>query len=1382
MIYDRLNLDSIKKQIICIVVYLLVFHAYSQKAQYKFKNLSTSDGLSQSSVIAICQDKIGQMWLGTRDGLNKFDGTKFTAYRNNAQDSLSISNNDILSLIEDKEGFIWVGTFNGLNVYNPLTDNFKRFFRKKTSNSLKSNTVWCLQEVNDEIWIGTTNGLCIYNKKTKTFTNIQNSLESNHSPINDFITKIFISKAGYLWIGTNRRLYKLVSRNKNELSFKEFKLTGDGNNPLDYMVQDLIEAKNGNLMVATKTRGILEYIQDSDDISQLSNTHPLNSLKSTDFRAIAYDDKGNLWLGANDGVYVMNSRGKVQFTNVDENLSKIKSIYADSNGSMWIGSYYNGVHLWDVHNLNFSDLNYRQGNKSSYHNVVSSIEKDKNNHIYIGTEGGGITVLDSLHKKVSVINTQEYKELASDVIKSLRFLSASYLSVGTYGNGMSVLDIEKNKILSNYLPKELSNTIKKSSVYSIEKENDTVIWIGTFGEGLIRFNIEKKTYRVFKRKAKARNLLTSNRIRDILIDSQQRLWLGTQKGLNVFSLSNIEEGDWDIQHFFYDENINSGDDILTIYEDELKNIWIGTKAKGLYKFNGTSFDNIPIVNDENNVEIQSIHSILEDEHAFLWLSSNHGIAKYDPKKKNAIIYNQTDGLVDDEFNDNSALKMANHKLYFGGPRGISFFDPNKIEINQYSPQVILTDLKIKNRPLSIDKDGILKSHISYTKSITLEYDNANFSIGFSIPNFINSNNNLYSYRLAGLQDEWLTTSNNEATYTIQKSGTYTFEVKGANNDAIWNETSTKLKIIVNPAPWRTWWAFTIYFFLITTSLILLIRFLQSKSKLKHKLELEHLDNTRKEELNKTKIEFYTNISHEFRTPLTLILGPLQQILTDYTGSNTMHKKLLIIENNANHLLRLINRLMNFRKLESNQSKLQSAEGNIVKFLKEIYLSFTEHAKNGSFDYEFTTSNEEILVFYDRERLESVFYNLISNAFRYTPKGGQIKVVVEKEEVFLVVKIEDNGVGISEEYIDKIFDRFFEISIHNKPQENYNKGTGIGLAIAKNIVKLHKGKIEAENKPKGGAVFRVTLPLGRDHLSNDEIIANFKISDDVSRYTSQLQNSEIVLDESLEDFVFDDSKSTILIVEDNKPLRSFIKNLLKKDYNIIEAENGKIALKKAIESSPDLIVSDVVMPVMAGTELCSKIKETLKTSHIPVILLTSRSSLVYRLEGLESGADEYISKPFDLNEFKLRIKNILDSSSRLKNKFTQEDYLTPSEITVTSMDEKLLKRAFKIVEENMSNDQFDIPYFSSELGVSRTMLFTKIKAWTNVTPNEFIQSLRMKRAAQLLENSSLNISQICYNVGFKNPKYFSKCFSKKYGLTPKEYQDKFFNDHLKDLYD
>lgn len=1356
---------------IAYLIFLTFFlsQTYAQNGDYIFKHISSSEGLSQNSVISINQDKLGQIWLGTRDGLNKYDGKNFTVYKNNPNDSSSISNSDILSIEEGENGYLWVGTYNGLNKYDPLEDSFKSYFHTDQSSTLSNNTIWTIEELKDgTVWIGTSNGLSIYNREEDNFRTLFHTSQDSSSLPGNYILSIFQSKNGDVYVGTSKGLAKL-KKDKDSYSFRRYEQ--------DLFIQDIIEDQIGNLWVGTKNQGLFRLNTKVDQLESYSG-EGVDKI-DRDVRALTIDRNGRLWIGTYNGLIIIDHQGNLErVTNKpfkETSLSKntIKSLYTDKKGSVWIGAYYGGINIWDRTNANFINYNKDGSENQLGYDVVSSIEKDSNDKLYFGTEGGGITILNYNTKTADYINSSNFKELPSDNIKALLFSSDNEnLWIGTFNEGLMVFDASKKEFVKEIIPEALQSFLKETGVYSI-KQQDDVIWIGTFGKGLVKFDRAHNTTKVYEHLSDNLVSLSSNRIRTILIDSQRNIWAATQKGLNKITFSETSK-EVSIEHFFYSKKDNAGDDVLSVFEDGRDNIWIGTKSKGLFFYEDDTFKQVDLAPNSQEI-IAPIHSILEDKNHNLWLSTNEGILKYDPLAKVSKLYNQSEGLISNEFNNNAGLKFTEDIFFFGGPAGVSSFNPNKIVLNDYTPQVILTDFKVRNESVKIDDKGILDKSITYTDRVNLSYDNANFSISFAIPNFINSSSNKYSYRLVGLEEEWSITSNSTVNYTIQNAGTYTFEVKGANNDGVWNSKPTSLVITVEPAPWKSVWAFILYALLIGAALYGLIWIMKSKTELQHELELKQVEKERSHAITNAKLQFFTNISHEFRTPLTLILGPLQQLLLDYKGSSKKYKKLLVVESNANHLLLLINRLMDFRKLENNQFKLEAAEGNIVKFLKEIYLSFNELGQDQNYNYTFETSDEEILVYYDRGKLERVFYNLLSNAFRYTPTGGNIHLRIQKEDTEINISIEDSGIGIAKENIDKVFDRFFEIE---KPKVNTpsNQGTGIGLSIAKNIVKLHKGRISVESEGiNRGSVFQVKLKLGKEHLAEEEIIKDFKFSEDLSLYATQVNNPESLLKEDIEDLVIDKELETILIVEDNASLRAFIKNLLKKDYNILEAENGKIALNIALKHMPNLIISDVIMPEMVGTDLCAQIKNNLKTSHIPVILLTSRSSLIYKVEGLESGADDYISKPFDIKEFVLRVKNHLDSTRRLKKKFIHDNKLAPSELTISSMDEELLGKALQIVEENMDNEQFNIPTFSAELGVSRTMLFTKIKAWTNYTPNEFITEIRMKRAAQLLEQGKINVSQVSYKVGFRSPKYFAKCFQKKYYMTPSQYVDKFYND-------
>lgn len=1337
---------------------LFVFNCLSaviaQNDIYKFKHLTAADGLSQNTIIDINQDYLGQIWIATRDGLNKYDGTGYTIYRHHKNDSLSISNNDVLCIENDSDGFIWVGTYSGLNRYNPRKNTFTTFLKNEQNSSLVNNIIWTIKELsNQEIWVGTPSGVSIYNEDEDSFENFSTAGQ---------VLSIFETKNGSVFLGTTNGLVNVL--NENEYKFKLIEGT-EG-----VVIQDFEETPDGNLLLGTRTQHILFYDFHNNSVTPYLNKFQLEEV-DMNVRELQYDDLENLWAGTYRGVHVIDRNKNLLplYNDINDNESIsgnfIKSIFKDKKGSLWIGTYHAGINIWDVSNINFINITQKPGRKGLGFKAVSSIVNYKN-QVFFGTEGGGVSILNTKNKSFEYLTSQNTPELKSDNIKALFLSEKNNLWIGTFQGGLLLYNVKDKRTRNNILSPELLEFTQNLGISAICQDLNKNILIGTRGKGLIKYNTADKSFEVINEG------LTTGIIRSVYTDSKNHIWVNTLRGINAIS----PEGK--ISHYFYDSKAKTGLSTTTVFEDNKGTIWAGTEFDGLFKFVDGEFVSVELKIDDGT-SIIGIRSIVEDDMGYLWLSTtNQGILCFNPQDNRIVkYYTQKDGLVSNQFNNNASLSIANSHFMFGGPSGVSYFNSNKIVKNQYAPQVLITDFKIKNKSVGVNhNEGVLNQTITFTDNLELSHDQGNFSISFAMPNFINPSRNKYLYRLKGLEEEWTETSGNIATYTIQSPGDYTFEVKGINNDGFSNEAPTRLSIEVNPAPWRSWWAFLLYGIFIFCVLYYLMDILKSRTRLKHQLALEQIEAEQTKAVNKAKLEFFTNISHEFRTPLTLILGPLNQMLDNYRGSSAMYKKLKVIESSANHLLQLINRLMDFRKLENNLMKLEAAEGNVVKFLQEIYLSFSEFAKNGDYDYTFETTSDNIQVFYDRYKLERVFYNLISNAFRYTPKGGKIalKVIEDKDKV--CIRVEDSGVGIAEEYRDKIFERFFELSINRKPDNDYNKGTGIGLSIVKNIVDLHKGHIRvSDNESGAGSVFSVELPLGREHLDDTEIIQDFKFSDDLSQYVTQLEDQQTLLEKDALERKHIDEKPTVLIVEDNKQLRKFIVDILIKDYNILEAENGKVAYKLAIAEQVDLVVSDVVMPEMTGTELCSLIKEDIRTSHIPVILLTSRSSLIFKMDGLESGADDYISKPFNVKEFKLRTKNVLATILRLKEKINSNEVLQPDDIVLSSLDEKLYKKALSIVEENISNEQFDIPFFCEELGVSRTVLFKKIKAWTGFSPKDFIQHIRLKRGAQYLEQGKLNISQISYNLGFKNPKYFSKCFRKKFGKTPTEYI-KTFSDY------
>lgn len=1345
------------KSFTVIFIFLFMRFVSAQNDMYKFSHITDVDGLSQNSVVAIHQDKLGQIWFGTRDGLNKYDGEEFTIYRHQKDNKSSISNNGILCIEGDSDGFIWVGTSFGLNRYNPKKNTFKTYFLNDKARYLGNNMIKVIKEIsNHQIWIVSSSGVSIYNDKTDTFNTI---LKKNN------ITSILETKSGILLLGTTKGLLRLLDKENGNYQFENIIGTES------LFIQDMVEAADGNILLGTQIKSVLKYDISKNSVQPYFEKSLIED-KNKNVRKLLFDDNGELWIATYNGLQISNNQKHLIALYNDDNDDKsindnfIKTLFKDNTGVIWVGTYYGGVSIWSDFNENFINITQKSAKAGLSFKVVSSIV-NYNNLLLFGTEGGGISVLNQDDNTIQHITTKNASALKSDNIKSLCVTNNDKLWVGTFTNSIAIYNLKTKVFEKSPFPKKLNDFLENVGVLSIVQYDDDNILIGTNYKGLVKYNTRQNLFKIYNTNSKPLGL-TSNNVKTIKVDSKNNIWVGTIRGLNCISPNE------EITNHVYKADLKVKFEINTIFEDNKGVLWIGTFEDGLFKFENNQF--VPVSLKIDKVEINGIRSIEEAEKGKFWISTfTQGILKYNPlEDKIEAYYSKKEGLASNQFNRDASLRIGKTQYFFGGSSGVTYFDESKLTKNKYSPQVIISDFKIQNASVGVDgKHQLLENTISYTKHLELEYNQGNFSLSYAIPNFINAGSNSYMYRLKGLETDWVMTSNNTATYTIQKPGSYTFEVKGINSDGVVNQNPTSLEIYVNPAPWASWWAYTLYFMAIGVVVYYLFNILKAKTKLKHQLELEHVRAQQIEKTNKSKLEFFTNISHEFRTPLTLILGPLQQILENYRGSSQMYRKLKVVESSSNQLLQLINRLMDFRKYENKLMKLEASEGNIVKFIEEICLSFSEYAKAKDYKYNFATSSDDINLYYDSAKLERAFYNLISNAFKYTPNQGEINIEIIEDIDKVVVSVSDTGVGIPEEYVDKIFERFFEIS-DLKEGKNNNKGTGIGLSIVKSIIDLHKGKISVANSTKtSGSVFSVELLKGKGHLNDADIVKDFKFSDDISLYENQLKEQDLSFNDTA---IFRNipsiEKSSILVVEDNKQLRGFIRNLLEFSYNVYEAENGKEGFKIAIKEEIDLIVSDVVMPITSGIELCALVKGDIRTSHIPVILLTTRSSLIYKLDGLERGADDYISKPFNIKEFELRISNVLKSISRLKQKMNTNEILNQDDIVMSSLDEKLYKKALDIIEKNIINSDFDIPYFCEELGVSKSVLFTKVKAWTDYTPKQFIQHIRLKRAARLLEQGKSEIVQISLKVGFKDPKYFSKIFKRKFGKTPKAYSESF----------
>ncbi|RED47786.1 hybrid sensor histidine kinase/response regulator transcription factor [Seonamhaeicola aphaedonensis] len=1345
---------------ICFLFALVLLHlGQAQHTDYNFSHITDADGLSQNSIMAVHQDNLGQIWIGTKDGLNKYNGTEFTVYRHEKDNPTSISNNGIEYIEQDSSGFIWVGTAFGLNKFDPKKNIFKSYFLNNNQSVLGNNMIIAIRQLsNQEIWVCHFGGVSIYDASKDNFFRISNL---------QLPSCIVETKDGAIYIGTNKGLYQFFRKDNGTF---QMELIPDSKG---FNINDLLESKNGNILLATKTKSVLEYNIHNKKIQPYFKESEIDK-KSKNARKLIYDDNGLLWVATFNGLHIVDEDRNINALYHDGNNNKslndnfIKTVFKDNIGTIWVGTYYGGLNIYNRFNNNFVNITQNSYEKGLSFRVVSSIENYKNLMLF-GTEGGGVSILNKDTNTTVHLTSKNNSELKSDNIKSLCVTTNDFLWIGTFDKGAFVYNLKTQQFISNAFPDNLKDFISEAGVLKLVQYSDDTILMGTNGKGLLKYNFKKKNFFLFNAKSQPVGLTNSN-IKTIMVDSAKNIWLGTVRGLNCITPNNK------VKNFVYENDSKIKFEINTIYEDVNKDLWIGTVEDGLFKFTNNQFEYIDL--KVGNEKIDGIRSIVRADDNSFWMSTfTQGIVKYNFTSKTVVAhYTIKEGLPSNEFNRDAGLRLGDD-FYFGGTSGVTVFNEGKIVKNHYAPQVILTDFKINNQSVLVnDTHKVLQNTISYTKSIELQHHQGNFSLSFSIPSFVNSKSNSYKYRLKGLETNWNETRNNEASYTIQKPGDYVFEVKGVNSNGVINETPTTLNIYVRPAPWFTWWAYAIYILIVISIIYYLYSISKSRTKLKHELELEHLEAEQIKKINQAKLEFFTNISHEFRTPLTLILGPLQQILDNYQGSSSIYKKLQVIKRNSNHLYQLINRLMDFRKYESNQMALQVAEHNIVDVLKKVFESFSDYAISEGYQYNFETPSNEIRLYIDENKLERVFFNLISNAFKYTDSQGQITVKIKEEGEMVLLLVEDDGIGIPEAYWGKIFDRFFELVDNNAADRTLKKGTGIGLAIVKNIVELHKGKISVASNSEGkGSVFKVELFKGASHFKPHEITETKHIKEEIDFYQNQLESTDVPFEGNFSSKIRSDKKMSILLVEDNEELRMFMHNILIDDYNVFEAENGKIAFKMAVKEPIDLIVSDVVMPITTGLELCKLIKEDIRTSHIPVILLTAKSDITHKIEGLQSGADDYISKPFNVQELKLRINNSLKSIQNIKSNLNTHDVFKVEDIRMSSLDETLYNKALDIIEQNISDYNFDIPFFCEALGVSKSVLFTKFKAWADYTPKQFIQHIRLIRAAQLLEKGKANINQVCAKVGFKDQKYFSKSFKAKFGKTPSEYAQSFLEN-------
>ncbi len=1364
---------------------LLYFLITSFSEDIRFRKIDMSSGLSYNSVMCVAEDHNGLMWIGTREGLNKYNSVDITIYKNKINDSLSLSNNHINCIYETSSNDLWVGTAKGLNRYDEAKDQFVQYLTGPDSLGLSNGYVKCISEgINNELWVGTSFGLNILNKQKNKFRQI--FLEEFSSNNNNIIA-LFHDKQNRMWIGTRGGLF-VYAQNR----FKKVDIDSSLINSSDiFEIRDIKQDEEGLIWIATEENGIYAVNANNEDFTTLNHFEHNNSgILSNSVRKI-FIDGNDLWLATLDGlsVFSKNTGDFLNFAYSQEkpegvSNSSIHDVIKDRSGGFWLATYTGGVNYYHPQNNLFPHYTNIFGVSASVSsNAITGFLEDKQGNLFIATGDVGLYYIDSDTKKVTNYKAHETNGLSSNNIKSFDDDENGNLWIGTF-NGLNFYDRQKNIFVSYFHDSDNPNSLNNNQVHAVLVDEEGLVWIGMNGGIFQVFNPKSQNFT---------NLPDVGTIVNeaIFEDSEGKLWIGERVGLKCMDRKSRKLVDISGLTAGFEEQLKY---VNWISEDSSGRIWIATQSSGIIIFDKSSTF---IFDTSNGLSDNSVNAILEDELGNFWISTNKGISKIkyvvDENGKPQIEstnFTSINGLQGAQFDSGSAYKGKSGKLYFGGINGYNVFMPGEVKKIDYFPPVVFAELQIISRKKSTDViNPDLKNLIFEDRKLDLKYSERNIFLRFAGINYVNPDETYYRYMLNDLDKNWIDLGKQRTiNFTYLPVGKHELRIQSSTNPINWGNEYKKLTFQVFPPWWQTWWAFLIYASTVIFLLYLFFTISQRWAQLKNKLQMEQFEREKELELHESKLKFFTDVSHELRTPLTLILAPLEKMALQ-SGFN---KQLALVQQNGKRMMQLIDQVLNLRKLETGHDKLQAAKGNIGTFLKEISLSFHEIASLRNIDFEFRSSPEKLSLWYDRDKMEIIVYNLLSNAFKNTSSGGKVSLLLSLEETkitgkqwankekvqYAKISVTDNGKGIAEDDLTHIYERFYS----KKGSDSSIKGFGVGLELTKRMVELHKGKIQVESmqaKPdeNGLTTFTVFLPIGNEHLADDEIVPDFKNSEDSSRYTRELQLREklsgnISFDENIElPKISDKDKQTLLIVEDNAEVREFVRDLFLENYLTEEAENGLVGWHKVIQIIPDLIISDIMMPEMDGIELCRKLKSDIRTSHIPVVLLTARTTLTFKYEGLETGADEYITKPFSAQYLMLRVKNLIKQRDTLRNHFQRETILEPGKIAVTSVDERLLKKAVDYITENIENTSITVEQVSAELGLSRVHFYRKIKALTNLTAIDFIRSIRLKNAAMLLKQNKLSIKEVQNRVGFENADYFRKCFKEYFGVTPSAYANK-----------
>lgn len=1321
------------------------------------KYMGIENGLSHNSITSIYQDRFGFLWIGTYDGINRYDGYSFKIYRHRLNDTTTLVNNRITYIAEDEENRLWVGTKKGVSTWSNITQRFSPVYYLPHGAKLNRRQLIDVSanelsaDGKGNVFIGTSGkGLLLYQKSTGMVTQMPYVNEKGEELYDFQVQGIRRGKDGVVWVIVNGKGLCRYDYSQGRLS-----LVNNYIGSCSIMEVD----KKGNVWMVWGSN-VFEYRLDHNTCTYRGKA----SDKNVNLLSLLPNEDGTIWAGT-DGAGIValdvSREGPLTQLENEETIPKLSSqsisaLYIDRQGNKWIGTLRGGLSCISIGKRTFASLNHDPANNNSLAgSFVSSFEQDNEGQLWIGTDGSGISIWDRKQTKFRNI-TRENSTLSSNLITSIRKTHDGTIWVATYGNGVDQYDKKTGKFV-NFPCINYEAHTNDFNVWTLYEDKDSTLWAGTVTGSLYRFSRQNNRFEVF-----------DARLGDILSLTEDRdgnLWGGNFESL--IKIDRVHKR----HEYFAAEN-----PVRVIHEDKSGTLWIGTEGSGLLQFDKTT-QKFKAYTEEDGLANNSVLNMLEDHHGHLWLSTFNGLSRMDVENQQFKNFFQSDGLQSNQFIYNAAYASPTGQFFFGGLKGMDYFYPDSVAMSYRPLNLLVTDLRIDNVPIAQD-NTFTDGQVLYTlNELRLPYKKAVLSIDFASPEFNTSDQISYAYYMEGWDKGWNYSGKiRTANYSHLNEGHYKLHIKSTNAGGVWGNEERVIGITVLPPWYRSWWAYLLYAAIIAALFTIYIRYKNKQSEMAYEVKLAHLKTERESEINRRKLDFFTNVAHEFRTPITLIINPIKDFLYKPDAASAP-ADMKMVYRNSKRLLSLVDQLLLFKKADSGVDDLRVVKLNLTHVCREVFLCFTQQAKSQQIHYQFECSAEEIEAWADREKIEIAIFNLLSNAMKFTPDGGKITVRLTEQEETIELSVEDTGCGIPAEVGTRLFERFYQ-SKHS--ETSLKAGFGIGLFLAKSFVESHKGQLSYSTKLKEGTTFSISLLKGKDHIEPWQIagmaaqkstmLDELNVQETATLPEEQPDDLLPQRDTSMDTLITSDH--TLLVVDDNEGIRDYLKQIFKENFKLIEAANGKEGLEMAKLHMPDIIISDIVMNEMNGIEFCTAIKEDPALRHIQVILLTGSSSAEIKLKGIECGADDYVTKPFERELLLARVASLLKSRNNLQKYFYNEITLRKNELSISEDYKVFLEKCIETVEGHIDRDDFSIKLFAKEMGMSHSNLYKRVKQVSGQSINGFIRFIRLRKAAELLISTDCNVNEAAFQVGISDSKYFRIQFAKLFGMNPSEYKKKY----------